>query len=423
MKRDTEFDIVVWGATGFTGRLAAEKLAARVGNDLRWAIGGRNRAKLESVRSSLGADAADIPIVTGDSHDVASLEALAARTKVVSSTVGPYDMYGSELVGACVRAGTHYCDLAAEPHWIRKMMDEHGEEAAETGARIVHACGMDSIPSDLGVYFLQQHARQLYGRPCSAVKMRVTEMRGGFSGGTAASLLHGTEAGREDPSIGRAMREPYYLAPEGHRQGPDEPDDMRSTKVEYDEDLKVWTKPFFMGPMNTKIVRRTNALLGYPYGEDFRYDEARAVADGLSGRIKAKAEAIGYVAFVSAVGRPATRSLIKKYVLPDSGEGPDRETRESGQWKIVLIGTMDDGTTVRTRVDGEGDPATDSTSRMLIESALCLAEDAEEIPVGGGSWTPAAAMGDLLLDRLTSHAGMTFEFEPAPTTDALVGRG
>ncbi len=417
MTGDREFDIVVWGATGFTGRLTAEKLAARAGSELRWAIGGRNQSKLEAVRAQLGANAADIPIITGDSHDAASLEALVARTRVVCSTVGPYAMYGSELVGACVRAGTHYCDLAADPHWIRKMMDAHETEAAETGARIVHACGMDSIPSDLGVYFLQQHAEKLYGKPCSRVKMRVTEMQGGFSGGTAASLLHGTEAGRTDPSIGRAMTEPYYLAPEGHRQGPDEPENMRSTKVAYDGDLRAWTKPFFMGPMNSKIVRRTNALLDYPYGEGFRYDEARVVADGLSGRIKAKAEALGYVAFLSAVASPPTRALLKKYVLPDSGEGPDQETRESGQWKVVLIGKMDDGTTVRALVGGEGDPGTGSTSRMLVESALCLAHDADEIPVGGGSWTPAAAMGGLLLDRLTSHAGMSFEFKP-PSADA-----
>jgi short subunit dehydrogenase-like uncharacterized protein len=212
------------------------------------------------------------------------------------------------------------------------------------------------------------------------------------------------------------MREPYYLAPEGQRQGPDEPDDMRSTRVEYDEDVHAWTKPFFMGPMNSKIVRRTNALLGYPYGEDFCYDEARVVADGLSGRIKAKAQALGYVAFLSAVASPPTRALLKKYVLPGSGEGPHRETRESGQWRIVLVGKMDDGRTVRTLVGGEGDPATDSTTRMLVESALCLAQDADKIPVGGGSWTPAAAMGDLLVTRLTSNAGMSFEFEPASTS-------
>ncbi len=415
MEHDSRFDILLWGATGFTGRLAANRLAARIGirGDLRWAIGGRNRTKLEAVRSMLGPAAVGLPIVTGDSHDMDSMEALAGRTRVVCSTVGPYAVYGSELVDACARAGTHYCDLAAEPHWIRQMMDAHGTKATETGARIVHACGMDSVPSDLGVYFLQEHARQLYGEPCSRVKMRVTELRGGFSGGTAASMLHGTEAGREDESMKRAMTDPYYLAPPGRRQGPDEPEDMRSTKVAYDEDLQVWTKPFFMGPMNTKIVRRTNALLDYPYGEDFRYDEARVVAGGVSGRIRAKSEAVGYVAFMASVGFPPTRWLLRKYLLPGSGEGPDRETREAGQWRIILIGKLDDGTTARAVVGGEGDPATDSTSRMLVESALCLAEDADEIAVDGGSWTPAAAMGDLLLNRLTTYAGMSFEFEPA----------
>ena len=414
MRHDSEFDIVVWGATGFTGRLAAEKLAARAETegDLRWAIGGRNQAKLEAVRAGLGSAAENIPIVIGDSHDVASLDALVARTNVVCSTVGPYAMYGSELLGACARSGTHYCDISAEPHWIRTMMDEYGDQAAATGARIVHSCGMDSIPSDLGVQFLQRRVTEIQGEPCSNVRMRVTEMKGGFSGGTAASLLHGTEAGREDPSIGRAMREPYYLAPEGHREGPDLPDDMRSTEVEYDEDLRAWTKPFFMGPMNSQIVRRTNALLDYPYGEDVRYREATLVADGRAGWFKAKSEAIGYVGFLSAVGFGPTRSLLERYVLPESGEGPSREVRESGNWEIVLIGEMDDGSTIRVRVGGEGDPATDSTSRMLVESALCLVQDADEIPVGGGSWTPASAMGDLLLTRLTAHAGMNFTLEP-----------
>jgi short subunit dehydrogenase-like uncharacterized protein len=295
------------------------------------------------------------------------------------------------------------------------MMDAHEAEAIETGARIVHACGMDSIPSDVGVYVLQQRAEQLYGKPCSQVKMRVTELRGGFSGGTAASLLHGTKAGREDPSIRQAMTDPYYLAPEGHRHGPDEPENMRSTKVEYDDDLQAWTKPFFMGPMNTKIVRRTNAVLAYPYGEDFRYNEARVVADGLSGRIKAKAGAVGYVAFVASAAIPPTRWVLKNYVLPASGDGPNQETRESGTWEVVLIGKIDDGRNVRMLVTGKGDPGTGSTSRMLVESALCLAQDADKIPVGGGSWTPASAMGDLLFDRLTSHAGMSFEFEPVST--------
>ncbi len=419
MRDGPELDIVIWGATGFTGRLAAEKLAARVGSgeEIRWAIGGRNRSKLEAVRTGLGPEAADIPIIIGDSHDVASLEALAARTRVVCSTVGPYARYGSELVGACVRAGTHYCDLSGEAGWIRKMMDAHQAEAEQTGARIVHACGMDSIPSDVGVFFLQRMAEELHGKACSRVKTRVTEMRGGFSGGTAASLLHGTEAGRTDPSARHAMTDPYWIAPEGQRQGPDLPESMRSTKVEFDEDLGAWTKPFFMGPMNTKIVRRTNALLGYPYGEDFRYEEARVVGSGLTGWLKAKTEALGYVGFLAAVAAPPTRRLLTKYVLPESGEGPSREVRESGHWELVLIGKMDDGTTMKARVRGEGDPATESTTRMLVEAALCLAQD--EIPVGGGSWTPASAMGELLLTRLPAHAGMSFELDPAHTDERV----
>jgi short subunit dehydrogenase-like uncharacterized protein len=212
MTNDSEFDIVVWGATGFTGRLTAEKLAARVGtgSDLRWAIGGRNESKLEAVRASLGSAAQDVPIIVGDSHDMASLERLVARTNVVCSTVGPYAMYGSELLAACARSGTNYCDIAAEPHWIRTMVDAHAAEAAQTGARIIHACGMDSIPSDVGVLFLQRRAREVHGEPCSNVRMRVTGMKGGFSGGTAASLLHGTD-GRPARSFHRSSHDGALL--------------------------------------------------------------------------------------------------------------------------------------------------------------------------------------------------------------------
>ena len=411
MGRDREFDIIVWGATGFVGRLAARQLASRAGNegDLRWAIGGRDQAKLEAVRSGLGPDAADIPIITGDSHDAASMQALADRTEVVCSCVGPYAKYGSELVAACARSGTHYCDLAAEAHWIRRMIDAHAAEAERTGARLVHACGMDSIPSDLGVAVLQQAARERFGGPCSHVRMRVTELSGGFSGGTAAAMLHGFEAGRDDPTIRQGMIEPYFLCPEGQREGPERPGKLMSVTVEYDEDLKAWTKPFFMGPMNTKIVRRTNAILDYPYGKDFRYEEATLVGDGWSGRLKAHAEALGFGAFGMAVAIPPTRRLLKRYVLPAPGEGPSQETVEGGHWEIVLVGKHDEGGVIKTRVAGVGDPSAMSSSRMLIESALCLLRDEDQITVGGGSWTPESALGEPLLARLTSHAGLTFE--------------
>jgi short subunit dehydrogenase-like uncharacterized protein len=410
MGRDRDLDIIVWGASGFVGRLAAQQLAARCrnGSDVRWAIGGRDQVKLEHVRSGLGAAAADIPIITGDSHDAASMQALADRAEVVCSCVGPYAKYGSELVAACARSGTQYCDLAAEAHWIRRMIDAYAAEAKRTGARLVHACGMDSIPSDLGVAVLQRAARERFGGPCSHIRMRVTELTGGFSGGTAASMLHGFEAGRDDPTIRQGMIEPYFLCPEG-QQGPEQPGKLLSVSVEYDDDLKAWTKPFFMGPMNTKIVRRTNAILDYPYGRDFRYEEARLVGGGWSGRLRAQAEALGFGAFGVAVAVPPTRRLLKRYVLPASGEGPSQETLESGHWEIILVGRHDDGDVIKVRVAGEGDPAALSTSRMLIESALCLAQDGDRITAGGGSWTPESAMGETLLARLTSHAGLSFE--------------
>ena len=411
MGHDHEFDIIIWGATGFVGRLVARQLASRAGSEseVRWAIGGRNRAKLEALRSGLGPGAADVPIITGDSHDAASMEALAERTSVVCSCVGPYAKYGSELLAACARSGTHYCDLAAEAHWIRRMIDDHAAEAERTGARLVHACGMDSIPSDFGVSVLQGAAQERFGSPCAHVRMRVTELSGGFSGGTAGSMLHGFEAGRDDPTIRQGMIEPYFLCPDGQRQGPEPLGKLMSVTVAYDEDLKAWTKPFFMGPMNTKIVRRTNALLDYPYGEDFRYEEARLVGDGWSGRLKAQVEALGFGAFGMAVALSPTRALLKRYVLPASGEGPSQDKVEGGHWEIVLVGEHDEGDVIKARVAGEGDPGALSSSRMLIESALCLARDGDQLAVGGGSWTPASGLGQPLLDRLTTHAGLTFE--------------
>lgn len=413
MAGNHEFDIIVWGATGFLGRRVAHHLASRVGSgtELRWALGGRNQVKLESVRAELGSAAKHIPIVTGDSHDIASLEAIAARTAVVCSTVGPYAKYGSELVGACVRRGTHYCDLTGEAYWMRIMIDAHQTEAERSGARIVHACGFDSIPSDLGVFFLQNKATERHGKRCSHVKMRVAAMRGGFSGGTVASFIHMLEDGRRDPSIVRFMTEPYSLNPEGQRQGPDLPERMMALKVRYDEDLRGWTMPFFMGPINSKIVRRSNALLGYSYGKDFRYEEAILTGGGPAGCMKAAMGAVGGRGFMLAMAFSPTRRLMKKYVLPRPGQGPSQSVRENGYYDLVLIGKLRDGNVMRARVRGDGDPGTESTSRLLVESALCLAQDSDRIAVDGGFWTPASAMGELLLSRLTGNEILSFEID------------
>lgn len=410
MAATREFDVVLWGATGATGRRAAHHLAARIGDSgLKWAIGGRNRAKLEPVRATLPGAGKAAPILQGDSHDRAFLAEMTARTRVVVSTVGPFALYGKELLEACVGNGTHYCDLTGEVQWMRAMIDAHQAEARETGARIVHACGHDSIPSDLGVQFLQEAAMQRHGKSCKRVTTRVTRMKGGFSGGTAGSFLNAMRLRETDPDFDALSADPYALNPEGERHGPDRPDRMMPISVTYDEDLKAWTKPYFMAPMNAKVVRRSNALLGYPYGRDFRYAETAMTTGGLGGWWAAMRYALFGRGFLIAMAIPVTRRLLKRHVLPKPGEGPPAEVREKGYYELIQVGELPDGTILKARVTGQGDPAVESTSRMLVEAALCLAEDAERIKVGGGFWTPASAFGPLLRDRITEHAGLKFE--------------
>jgi len=405
-----EFDIVLWGATGATGRRAAHHLARRCGEcGLRMAIGGRNQERLETLRDDLPDAGSPIAVLVGDSHDTAFMGEMTTRAKVVVSTVGPFALYGSELVAACAENGTHYCDLAAEPHWMRAMIDAHQVKARETGARMVHSCGHDAIPSDLGVQFLQDAALARYGEPCKRITTRVTRMKGGFSGGTAASFLNAMRLRETDPDFGRLSADPYALCPEGERQGPDGPDRMMPVEVTWDADLQAWTKPYFMGPMNSKVVRRSNAIMGYPYGRDFRYQETALTHGGIGGWFAAMRSALFGRLFLVAMSIPATRGLLQRHVLPKSGEGPSKEVRETGSYELMQVGEMPDGTTLMVRLAGQGDPGVRSTTLMLTEAALCLAEDAGKIQVGGGFWTPAAAMGELLRDRITAHAGLTFE--------------
>jgi short subunit dehydrogenase-like uncharacterized protein len=407
---EREFDVVLWGATGATGRRTAHHLARRCGEcGLRLAIGGRNREKLELLRDALPDAVRPIVIVVGDSHDTAFMDEMTARTKVVVSTAGPFALHGSELVAACAANGTHYCDLTGEPQWMRAMIDAHEGKARETGARIVHACGHDSIPSDLGVQFLQEAALARHGKPCRRVTTRVTRMKGGFSGGTAATFLNAMRLRETDPDFDRLSADPYALCPEGERQGPDGPDRMMPLEVTWDADLKAWTKPYVMGPMNSKVVRRSNAIMGYPYGRDFSYQETALTRGGIGGWWAAMRHTLFGRLFLIAMAIPTTRGLLQRHVLPKSGEGPSREERESGSYEIVQVGEMPDGSILKARITGQGDPGVRSTTLMLTEAALCLAEDAGRIGVGGGFWTPAAAMGRLLRDRITTHAGLTFE--------------
>jgi short subunit dehydrogenase-like uncharacterized protein len=401
-----EFDVIVQGATGFTGQLVAEYLLRQygTGGSLRWALAGRSEAKLQQLRDALGASASDLEVIVADSLDTAALQELAARTRVVLTTVGPYALYGSDLVAACVNAGTHYCDLAGEVHWIRQMIDLHHDRAQQTGARIVHCCGFDSVPMDIGVWFLQNAVHEKHGVYCTSISMLVKATKGSASGGTLASMMNLIKESRADRAVARTLVQPYSLNPAAERDGPDGRD---QTGLVYRHDTSGWTAPFIMAGVNTKVVRRSHALAGYPYGRDFRYDEAVLTGTGIAGWLKAAAMLAGIGALVLFASFTPTRNFLQRRILPQPGEGPDRELQQNGFFSLLQIGKLPDGTIVHSKITGDRDPGYGSTSKMLGECAVCLAQD--ELEAGGGVWTPAAAMAEPLAQRLQQNAGLTFE--------------
>jgi len=384
-----EFDIIVYGATGFTGRLVAEYLAehyaGREGAP-KWAMAGRSAQKLAEIRDLIGAPA-DTPLVVADASNPESFAAMAARARVILTTVGPYQLYGSELVAACVRTGTAYADLCGEPGWMREMIDTHQEAAQRSGARITFSCGFDSIPFDLGVLFLQAEAVKRYGSPAPRVKGRVRKMQGGASGGTIASLTETLKAVAKKPSLALLLQSSFALTP--GFEGPHQPTGLIP---EYDPAAGSWTAPFVMAPINTKNVHRTNFLLGHAWGEDLVYDEMMMTTIGDAG--KAMAEAI-------AKANPFGDAKLKP------GEGPSKEQRENGFFDILFIGEYPDGREVRASVQGDRDPGYGSTSKMLAETGMALLENKGE----GGVWTPGALLGEALIKRLTNEAGLTFQIE------------
>tara|TARA_Y100000814_G_C12323148_1_gene398902 strand:- start:20 stop:1198 length:1179 start_codon:yes stop_codon:yes gene_type:complete len=391
MSSTPEFDIIVYGATGYTGRLVAEYLSQEYADDsgLRWAMAGRSQSKLEAVRDEINAPA-DTPLVVADTGDADSLRAMAERTRVVLTTVGPYQLYGSDLVRICAETGTDYVDLCGEPAWMRQMIDAHGETAKQSGARIVFSCGFDSIPFDLGVYFLQQAAQEKFGAALPRVKGRVRKMKGTFSGGTAASLKATLAAAKANPEIYQLLGNPFALTP--GFTGPAQPP---AAKPEFDESLGSWAAPFVMAAINTRNVHRSNALLGHAYGSDFVYDEMILTGPGEQGEAIAKA----VTGDKSLAGDDA----------PKPGEGPTKEERENGFYDVLFIGEGADGKTLMASVAGKRDPGYGSTSRMIAESAICLVRDATDTQ--GGIWTTAPAMGDKLIKRLQEHAGLTFKLD------------
>ena len=383
-KQTAEFDIIVYGASGFTGRLVAEYLAKQ--GIQKWAMAGRSLSKLTQVRDEMGLPS-DTPLVIADASNPATLIDMCKRTRVVLTTVGPYQLYGPELVAACAETGTDYVDLCGEPAWMREMIDAHDARAKETGARIVFSCGFDSIPFDLGVWFLQQEANQRHGKPAPRVKGRVRKMQGGASGGTIASLTETMKAAAKNPKIIGILKSSFGLTP--GFEGPAQPSGLMP---EYDSATGTWTAPFVMAPINTKNVHRSNFLLGPPYGRAFAYDAATMAPSGDAGR--AMAEAI-------AKASPFGESKLQP------GEGPSKEERENGFYDVLFIGEYPDGTSVRVSVSGDKDPGYGSTSKMIAESALTLLEN--DTP--GGVTTPGAVMAAPLLARLEKNAGLTFLVE------------
>jgi short subunit dehydrogenase-like uncharacterized protein len=392
MKPSSKFDIIVYGATGFTGQLVAEYLAARYSgkSGLKWAMAGRNLDKLASVRDAIGAPA-DTALIQADASDPASLKAMIDQAGSVLSTVGPYQLYGSDLVAACAVSGTDYLDLCGEPVWMRQMIDAHEATAKSSGARIVFSCGFDSLPFELGVFFCQEAAKKTLGAPVSRVKGRVREMKGTFSGGTAASIKATFAAAAKDLSLVALLKNPFVLTPgfEGPKQPP-------GNKPLFDQDLDAWTAPFVMSTINTRSVHRSNMLMGFPYGKDFVYDEMVLTGPGEKGEANAKLVVAANATMGGAGG-------------PKPGEGPSKEEREAGRYDLLFVGLAPEGRQVRIAVRGDRDPGYGSTSKMIAECAICLLRDTPEIPAG--IWTPGAAMGNKLIRRLVDNAGLAFEVE------------
>ena len=387
-KADRPFDLIVYGATGYTGRLVAEYLAHHYqGKGPKWAMAGRSADTLAEVRDAIGAPA-DTPLVVANSDDPESMRALAESTRVVVTTVGPYQLYGEPLLAACVAAGTDYADLCGEPVWMRQMVDKYHAAAQAGGARIAFSSGFDSIPFDLGVLMLQNAAKARFGAPAPRVKGRVRAMQGKFSGGTAYSLRATMEALGKDPALVKYMVSPFGLTP--GFEGPAQP---RADQPEYDDALGSWCAPFVMATINTKNVHRTNQLLGHPYGADFVYDEMVLTGPGEQGEAIAK-----HVASTPMIGTPND---------PKPGEGPTKEERDTGQYDVLFMGELPDGRTIRYGVKGRYDPGYGSTSRMLAETGIALLT----CPAAGAIATPGALLGEALVQRLQEHAEISFAVE------------
>ena len=402
---ERDFEIIVYGATSFVGRIVCRYLAQEYKDPgLKWAMAGRSRSRLNELRQSLGPAHTAVPCLIADAGDEKALRKLCNSSKVIISSVGPYALYGETLVKVCADTGTDYCDLAGEPQWIRRMIDRYQPAAKKTGARIVHCCGFDSIPSDLGVFFLQEVSLQKKHGYCQQVKMRVANLKGAASGGTIASMVNLYKEAASDKHLRKELTDLYSLCPPPSGARPTQ----QMVGMEYDREFDSWVAPFVMAAINTRVVLRSNALLERPFHKNFLYDEGLLTGDKSAGKRKARRITVGMKLTTVVMAFAPLRWIALKF-LPKPGEGPSPQEQQDGCFELLFMGLNEEGQTLRVRVTGDRDPGYGSTAKMLAQAGICLARDIPRNRVPGGFWTPATAMGKKLIRRLIDHAGIKFE--------------
>jgi short subunit dehydrogenase-like uncharacterized protein len=414
MSGDREFDVVVFGATGFAGRLVAGYLAGHAPGGVRIGLAGRSERRLAEVRAGLGAAASAWPLLVADSADPVSLAALARAARVVLTTVGPYRARGLALVAACAEAGTDYADLTGEVLFIRESIDRCHDAAAASGSRIVHCCGFDSVPSDLGVLLLHQAARADGAGDLLETALVVRAMRGGLSGGTLASMMGQLEEVRASAEGRALVQDPYALSPDRAAE-PGLGDERDLDRARYDAQLRMWTGPWVMAGINTRVVRRSNALQGWAYGRRFRYREVTGFGAGPAAPMLAIAASAGTRTAEAGLAFGPSRALLRR-LLPAPGQGPGEKTRRTGFFRIQIHTRTSDGLRYLGTIEAQGDPGYAATSVMLGETGLCLALDTGQLPDRAGVLTPATAMGAALATRLRSagHTLATQQITPLP---------
>ncbi|KEI71443.1 saccharopine dehydrogenase family protein [Endozoicomonas elysicola] len=407
-----QFDVIVFGATSFVGQLLCQYLVDTFNGDgqesLNWAMAGRSQTKLDELKLQLQQPA--LSVLVADAADESALRDLCQQTRVIVSTVGPYALYGEPLIKVCAESGTDYCDLTGEVQWIRLMLDRYEDTAQKSGARIVHCSGFDSIPSDMGVYFTQKKAKEVLGSFCTDISMRVKAAKGGLSGGTLASMINITREAAKDPALRRQLANPYLICSESENLKTKQDDVQTPT---YDSGFGAWLAPFIMAAINSRVVFRSNALAEYPYGKDFRYNEAMLMGSGFKGRLQSTLFVAGLGLFMLSLVIKPTRWFMERFVLPKPGEGPSPKAQKAGFYDIRFLGKTADGQEIRTRVVGQGDPGYSSTARMLGQVAAGLALDfhdhQQKQGKSGGFWTTSTLFGDRLIERLEKDADITFE--------------